>query len=202
MIDKEGHLEWFAAFFGERPRAAFTVIPGLLNGGSCYGPHFRDPKGSEELYCVLGVWQTDAGGLPEFHGALFDIVVHEFTHSYANQIIDRHWDELGPAGDKLFPAVSQRMKAQAYGEASIMLRESLVRACVIRYVLHYRGSAAARRAIEKEKQSGFLWMQELSDLLGEYEAHRDRYPALETFAPRLASFFTDYAATFTERQAE
>jgi hypothetical protein len=202
MIERQGHLEWFGAFFGERPRAAFTVIPGLLNGGCCYGPHFRDPKGNEELYCVLGVWQTDAAGLPEFSGAVFDTVVHEFTHSYANQIIDRHLDELRPAGDKLFPAVSQRMEAQAYGEASTMLRESLVRACGVRYVRDYRGAAAARRVIEKEKQAGFLWMQELPDLLGEYEAHRDKYPTLETFAPRLVSFFNDYAATFIQRQSD
>ena len=93
------------------------------------------------------------------------------------------------------------MRAQAYGEAITMLRESLVRACVVRYVLHYNGNAAAERAVREEEKRGFLWMNELSDLLSEFEAHRDQYPALESFAPRLVSFFKEYATDFPTRQA-
>ena len=41
LLDKEGHLEWFAEFFGDRPGSRFTVALGLLNGPNNYGPHFR-----------------------------------------------------------------------------------------------------------------------------------------------------------------
>jgi hypothetical protein len=47
-----------------------------------------------------------------------------------------------------------------------------------------------------------LWIQELSDLLGDYEAHRDRYPTLEAFAPRLVAFFHDYAKHFATMQTQ
>ena len=33
----------------------------------------------------------------------------------------------------------------------------------------------------------------MSDLLGEYEAHRDQYPTLEVFSPRLVAFFAETA---------
>jgi hypothetical protein len=39
-------------------------------------------------------------------------------------------------------------------------------------------------------------------LLGDYEARRDKYPTLEAFAPRLISFFKDYARDFAAKQAD
>ncbi len=95
-------------FLGARPQASFTVVLGLLNGGCCYGPHYRLPDGKEELYCVLGVWKTDDDGLPIFEADMLETVVHEFCHSYANEIVDRHADELKAAGEKLFPRLLRR----------------------------------------------------------------------------------------------
>lgn len=193
LMEKEAHLEWFNAYFGRRPQASFTVALGLLNGGGCYGPHFRAADGREELYCVLGVWQTDQQGLPEFTRDALGTVVHEFCHSYANPLIERHLAELEASGDALFEPVAGRMRSQAYASGQTLLKESLVRVCVIRYLRQYEGEEAARSAIQAEKKHGFLWMQEMSDLLGDYEAHRDQYPTLEDFAPRLAAFFAETA---------
>jgi hypothetical protein len=201
LLKKSGHLEWFDAYFGARPQASFNVVLGMLNGGNCYGPHFRNATGPEELFCILGVWQTDAEGFPEFTETMLDTIVHEFCHSYANPLIDRHLAELRSPGQTLFEQVAARMRSQAYGDASTMLRESLVRACVVRYVLQYGGSTAAQRTIREQEHLGFLWMPELSGLLGQYETNRDQYPALETFAPRLVSFFKDYAADFPSKQS-
>jgi hypothetical protein len=202
LIEQQAHLEWFDAYFGRRPHASFTVALGLLNGGACYGPHFRAADGREELYCVLGVWQTDQQGLPEFSRDTLGTVVHEFCHSYANEIIDRHQAQLSAAGEALFKQVAGRMRSQAYGNAQTMLYESLVRVCVVRYLRQYEGEEAARRAIKDEKRKGFLWMSELSDLLGDYEAHRQQYPTLEDFSPRLVAFFAETAKNSPKTQAD
>jgi hypothetical protein len=201
LLEKGAHLEWFDNYFGERPQATFTVALGLLNGGSSYGPHCRDAAGREELFCILGVWQTDAEGLPEFGREMLGTVVHEFCHSYANPIIDRHGSELDAAGEKLYRHVARQMRSQAYGEARTLLRESLVRACTVRYYRQYDGEEAARRVIQSEKKRGFAWVEELSNLLVEYEAHRDQYPSLEAFAPRMVAFFKEYAEEFDKKQA-
>jgi hypothetical protein len=202
-MEKDAHLEWFDAFFGRRPQAGFTVVLRLLSGGGgSYGARFRAPDGSEELYCILGVRQTDEQGLPEFTREVLPTVVHEFCHSYANPIIERHQAELRASGDALFEHVAGRMRSQAYSSAHEMLKESLVRACVIRYLRQYEGEEAVRRRIQVEKQNGFLWMQEMSDLLGDYESHREMYPTLEDFSPRLAAFFTETAKNFSKMQAE
>jgi hypothetical protein len=202
LLKREAHLEWFDAFFGQRPQASFTVALGLLNGDGNYGPHFRAADGHEELYCVLGVRKTDPQGLPTFTRDVVDTVVHEFCHSYANGIIARHLPELSAAGKTLYAPVAGQMRSQAYGTPQTMLYESLVRACTVRYVRQYAGQEAAQRAIRAQKAIGFLWMQEMSDLLGQYEAHRERYPTLEDFSPRLVAFFAESAKTFSKGRAD
>jgi hypothetical protein len=170
------------------------VALGLLNGGCCYGAQCRDKDGKDELFCILGVWQTDKEGKPQFTRDMLATVAHEFCHSYANPIINRHEAELKAAGETLFPAVAPAMRRQAYGTWKTMLYESLVRASALRYVRRYDGAAAARAAPQQEKERGFPWIEDLSNLLGEYETHRDQYPTLEAFSPRLVAFFDGCAA--------
>jgi hypothetical protein len=137
LMDKEAHLEWFQEFFGEHPQATFTLAPGMLNGGSCYGARCCQPGGKDHLYCILGVWQTDAQGLPQFTPEMIGTVVHEFAHSFANPVIHRHEAELRAAGEALYKPVASKMRSQAYGNGQTLLCESLVRACEVRYALRY-----------------------------------------------------------------
>lgn len=202
IMESEGHLEWFPEFFGDRPRAAFTLTPGLLNGGSCYGARCKRVDGHEDLYCIMGIWTTDTNGLPCFDRGLVQTVVHEFGHSFANPIIDRHWAELQAAGEALFEPVAATMRSQAYSSGRTLLYESLVRACEVRYALRHNGPEEARNWTVYQKSRGFLWTQELSDVLGEYEADRAKYPDLESFAPRLVTFFKQYAESFAKRRKE
>jgi hypothetical protein len=192
LLDSDAHLEWFESFFGERPSATFTVVPALLNGGSCYGPHFANTNG-QEFFCMLGVWKTDEDGLPTFDRRMLSMVVHEFCPSYANGVIDQNRNELKAAGEKLFAGRADQMRAQAYGSAETMLRESLVRACVLRYTRQYDGELAACLGTAEQIALSFGWMGELSQLLGQYETQRHSYPTLATFSPRLVSFFDDLA---------
>jgi len=90
LLDKEAHVEWFDAYFGQRPQASFTVALGIAQWGRELWPHFQAADGHEELYCILGVWQTDKQGLPEFTGDALPTVIHEFCHSYANPLVERH----------------------------------------------------------------------------------------------------------------
>lgn len=201
-LEKEARLDWFTEFFGGESRATFTLTPGLLNGGSCYGVRCKRADGQEDLYCIMGIWTTDTNGLPCFDHGMVQTVVHEFGHSFANPVIDRHLTELRAAGEALFEPVAGTMRSQAYSSGRTLLYESLVRACEVRYALRHRGPEEARNWTVYQKSRGFLWTQELSDVLGEYEADRAKYPDLESFAPRLVTFFKQYAESFTKRRKE
>ena len=194
VIDEHARLGWFDEFFGRRPGARFTLCLGLLNGGANYGPRVRHKDGTEELFSVLGVWLVDDEGLPRFDASVVSTIVHEFCHSYCNPLIDAHLDALRPAGEALWPHVAEGMKAQAYGNWSTMLRESLVRACVVRYEFATMGDRGRREEIAAQKQREFLWIEELSDLLGDYEADREHFATLEDFMPQVVAAFADYPA--------
>jgi len=127
-------------------------------------------------------------------------VVHEFCHSYANAFVYRHQAELYTAGEKLYAPVASAMQAQAYGNCITMLHESLVRACVVRHTLKYAGKEAAKKQIEYEANCQFLWVGELSKVLGEYESHRDKYPTLDACSGPLIKFFDEYADKFAKEQ--
>ena len=194
-------LGWFDEFFGARPSARFELALGMLNGGACYGPHVAFPDGREDLHCVLGVWQTDDDGAPAFDEKVVPTVIHEFCHSYCNRLVDAHWGALEGSADALWPHVADQMRQQAYGNARTMMRESLVRACVVRYEAATGGPRKRLFEVRAQERRGFLWTGGLSDLLAEYEASRDDHPTLDAFMPKVAKWFADYAARFDERLA-
>lgn len=193
MLAEHADFAWFDAFFGGRPTATFTLIPAPVNGGQNYGPRVVYENGQEEFFAMIGVWQFDADGLPVFDARVLPTVIHEFAHSFVNDCVAKHAEALKPAGTVIFPKVEQGMRRQAYGNWRTMINESLVRASVIRYILAHDGRPAADRAIAGEMQRSFLWMPGLVELLGEYEADRAAYPTLDSFMPRVATFFDGVA---------
>ena len=193
LIEKEAHLEWFDDFFGARPGAEFHIFLGMTNGPSSYGPRFKLEE-KEKYYCILGVWKFAYFGLgePRFDRTLMPTVIHEFCHSYANPIVDAHLVQLEEPGRRIFSKVQEQMKNNAYGQWQTVMRESLVRACVVRYLVKNEGLDEANRQIESDISRGFFWIRELSDLLIEYEQQRQTYKTLDEFFPNVIEFFKNY----------
>lgn len=198
LLDDQARLEWFPEFFGERPGGRFRAVLGLLNGPMNYGPHCRLEDGTEELYCILGAWESDADGVPTYGSIALETVIHEFCHSYANAIIDAHFDALEAPAGALFEPVAEAMRRQAYGNPKTMLYESLVRACVIRYLRQHGGTLAATRRTLEDQMRGFRWIGALANLLADYEQDREMYPTLDDFAPRIIAFFEEQAEDLKE----
>ncbi len=193
-----GHLKWFDSFFGTKPNVEFHVVVALLNGRHNYGPDYRagdtehmyalvggDPSFGlkERLPAVLGLLPAD----PE--DMLVQTIAHEFCHSYVNPIVERHLPELRPAGERLFSSRKDKMARQAYGSWETMMREAMVRACVVRYCAETRGPRAAESRSNYEAYLGFTWTRDLANLLTSYEANRQAYPNLDAFFPKIVEFF-------------
>ena len=193
------YMDWFDRFFGARPGARFFAVVGLLNGPNCYATEVRFPDGGEEIYQIMGVWHHDRRGIAVFGDDIVPTVVHEYCHAYVNPVVDRHRGALEPAGVTIFPQVQAAMERQAYGTWMTMMRESCVRACVVRYLLEADGRPAAQAEIDRQHRLEFLWTGELVELLGEYEAQRERYPTFDAFFPRVVKFFDAYAASHLDQ---
>ena len=195
-LNERAYLEWFDKFFGPRTRAEFYVILGMLNGGANYGTGVRYLDGREQITPVLGADTFDKKGVLRFDDGIVPLVVHEFGHSYTNPLVDRFAARLEAAGRRIYPHRAVVMRPQAYANWKVMMDESLVRACVVRYLRATDGEQTAERRIGYEHERGFTWTGELSQLLGEYETNRAKFPTLEAFMPRIADFFDEHAQKF------
>lgn len=157
-----------------------------------FGADFHDGP-THERYAYLAVPGADPAGYPALGPETVPTLIHELNHSYVNHVLDPVRVELRPAGERIFPAVRAVMSRLAYANAQTMFNESVVRAAVIRYLLANDGPAAARTETQLQRGLGFVWMDELVELLGGYESNRAQYPTFSAFAPRLIEYYNDLA---------
>jgi hypothetical protein len=199
LLKQRDYVGWFDSFFGARPKATFRVIVGMLEGGGNYGMSLQLLDGREEITPIIGVWRFDNKGVPVFTSEVIPTLIHEFCHAYTNQLVDRYARKMEASARKIFATKEQAMRSQGYGNWQTMLRESMVRACVVRYVNAADGNARAREEINEQQRRGFEWVGELATLLQQYETGRDRYPNMDAFMPRVVTFFDNYAKKIGDR---
>jgi hypothetical protein len=82
------------------------------------------------------------------------------------------------------------MAPLGYTKGEYIIYESIIRAGVARYKLTHIDEATARRELERQRRLGFIWIDELYDLLGTYEQNRDRYRTFADFRPEIRNYFT------------
>lgn len=191
-LSRRLETDWYRVQMPERRITRFTVIPALLAGPNSYGPHLRYLDGHEEVFGVLATPAHHAGEAIEYPAdPQLSLLVHEFHHSYMNPWADQQAAVLMPAAEQLFTAVQARMKELAYGEARIMLYESLVRANTIRYLRRHSEDAVLARVMSEDQDKGFPWTPALADLLDSLD--HGQGPAFDAGTARsIAAFLNDW----------
>jgi Domain of unknown function (DUF4932) len=149
-------------------------------------------------FSIVGAGDTDDSGMPVYTPDYIGLIIHEFNHSFVNPVFAAHKKEFATAG-QVFERVADKMHAQAIGSSDTMVIESLVRAAVIQY-LESRGheSHEVRYMLRGEQRVGFVWLDELVDLLHQYSSQRNRYPTFESFMPVVAQFYRSLAPHISE----
>ena len=195
-IYKKLDINWYKNFYGQKPKGEFKIIIGLGNGGGNYGPNIILPNGKEIIYAIMGCWSIDDFGNPQFEiNNYFPTLLHEFNHSFVNQIVEKYHPELQKSGLIIFDKVKYEMNKLAYGDWKTMYAESLVRASVIKYLKdHNSDKKLIETELNEQIASGFLWTDNLVKELDRYEKNRDRYPTLESFMPEIVKFFNNTAS--------
>ena len=132
---KQVDLNWFSSFFGNAPNDKFKIVIGLGNGFQNYGPHVQLANNKREIYAIMGAWQTDSLGMVVFpEEAYLHTLIHEFSHSFVNHLVDNNIKAFEESGKKLFEPVQEQMRRQNYGNWTTMIYETLVRVSVIKYM--------------------------------------------------------------------
>ena len=125
---------------------------------------------------------------------MLGIVAHEFCHSFVNPLVERHREKLLPAGKRIYPTVAEAMKRQAYADAGIMIKESLVRAAVILYLRDTQGKEAAKKDAAQQVRLSFAWVPRLAALLAANFDRKQDAKSLDDLMPEIVAFFEAEAA--------
>jgi hypothetical protein len=172
----------------------FIPVAGLLTGGHNYGPRVDFPDGRSRVYSIMGVWAVQEDGLPRFPADAAATLVHEFSHSFVNPVVNRHLAALQAAGERIMPRVAGVMRDQAYGSWEVVVCESCVRAATVRFLAETQGKEAALAAVDREMARGFQWMPGLADLFMGPDGPDGSEGAFASFFPRVVAFLDGYAA--------
>lgn len=188
--------KWYLDYYGDHDMDYRSIV-GLANGGANYGPSVF-PLGQKKLvYAIMGSWSFDKEGNPFYPTDQYlPILIHEFNHSFVNHILDEDGNDtlMKASGEILLDAQRAEMKREAYENWESVINESIVRACVVRYLIdHKSGDKIVQNEVLTQTNKGFLWTKELVSLLGEYESSRDKYPTFKSFYPRVIAFFNETA---------
>jgi len=183
---------WLGEFFGVEELGDLRLVLGFLNGPSNYGPRFAAGK-TREKYAIIGMSLPDADGNPVFSPRKLETTAHEFCHSFANPVVEKHMEQLQPAGEKLYAAKAPAMKRIGYQSWRSLMYESAVRACVARHIRHSFEPVCLQDYLDAEAGYGFVWTGDLCSLLEKYESNRDLYPTFESFFPEFVTFLNAYS---------
>lgn len=188
-------LSWFNRYYGTQLKGSFNIVPGLGNGGGNYGVKTVMPDGKEAMYAIMQTSVIDSTNYPVYDVSFnLPTLIHEFNHSYVNEIQMKYEKELENSGARLYGLVSEVMRRMAYGNWQTMINEALVRASVIRYMMNHNSDITlARKQMMSEYGRGFYWITGLVNCLGEYEKSSDKYPTLDSYMPVIICFYNEVA---------
>jgi len=122
-----------------------------------------------------------------------------FTHGdlwYENYILDESGSKLVgiidfenakyffKADDPIFANIFEKMESLAYGCNSTIINAHIIRALTIRWRSNViRNEQATNKAISREKDLGFIYIENILNSLIIYENNRDKYPNIDVFYP-------------------
>lgn len=175
-----------ADYYGIRKDADFYVtLSPLLHAGG-YGIDCDNKvKNKKELIALIGP-NGEIDFVPAFDKAFLeqDLIIHEFGHSYANEIIDDYSSKTKKYENNLFPSIKESLENEGVGKESFMY-ELIVRAITIRIVENTYSKESADKLMDYERSIGFKYVADIADELKNYESHRDKYLTLKDFFPQI-----------------
>ncbi len=178
--------QFIGEYYGTQKDADFYVtLSPLLHGGG-YGIDCDNKvKNKKELIALVGP-NGEIDFVPVFDKTFLeqDLIIHEFGHSYANQIVDSYASLTQKYENTLYPSIKEKLEDEGIGKESFMY-ELLVRAITIRIVHNTYGKAAADKLLEYELSIGFKYVADVADELKNYELNRSKYPTLKDFFPQI-----------------
>lgn len=182
-IDKLGVIDKIRNYYGFKQNSYNFIIQPLSIGG--YGIRIPAKDGKFDIYNFMVVPNDDA----EF----FQMIVHEFGHSYVNPLTEKNIDEINKYSN-LFSPIKDDMAKQEYTSWKYCVNEHIVRSVAYRVLLNTFGIEKSKQYITRDTDNKFIYINAISEKLKEYENNRDKYPTFNDFYPELIKLLKELSA--------
>ncbi len=184
---------WFSRYFGAPLDPELHIHVVLFGGGYSLGVRFTSGD-RDEVHVILGVSDRDGDDLPDVGDVERNTIAHELCGGYVSDLAAAHADDLREAGEVLWSRAEGELAGSPRTDWLAAVEESVVRACLLRYLSANVGRREATRAGPGRQTPEFTWVPALATVLEEqYEADRQTYPTFESFMPQIVRFFNEYA---------
>ncbi len=189
---------WYSRFYRELPDGTFNLYIRLHSKGS-YGPYVDLPNGKRDVYAILSTTKSDAEGLPIYDRVRLGTIIHEFNHSFINHLFWPIATEFESSASTIFTHIGERLRKVGYGNWESVVLESLANAAEVVYLREQEiDSDLAKENLVIDRNRGFIWIDELVNILGAYQGNVKMHPNFSAFFPFFIGYFNDLSARFTE----
>lgn len=191
-IEDNNIIKEIEDYYGWGQNSYNIILTSLFHRGG-FGPSVDAGNNKKDIYSIIG--PSGIAGvriLPTF-GSLEEfnyLQRHEFSHSFVNPTTELFKEEATKF-EKLYKPIEKVMEKQAYGNWITTLNEHIVRAVTTRLAFA-EGESQGQKALNNEKDSGFIYIDALLEKLVIYEENRDLYPDLISFYPILLEALEEF----------
>ena len=184
-IDIARELE---SHYGVHQHSYNLILCPLLHDGG-FGPKLHS-KAGDDLYAIIGP-KHDSKGVPRYDGrTLFqNYVIHEFSHSFCNPLIDQYYPQLSKDSCLLEPILKEQ-REQGYGDWRICLYEHLVRANEVVLTEKIFGKLESDNVYESYfHDKKWIYLKGLVPIIERYSAGRGEHKSLDDVMPEIVTYF-------------
>ncbi len=186
--------KWLSGFIPVEGARSYDITISYLCGGYNFGATKNGvPNPVVGIPYMEGrppVWEDPMGVY-----MVSTAILHECLHPFCDPLTVKYYPGLEGPGEVIFPKIREQAGQAFYGSWRAVLSEALIRASVIASMRMDDSFAPyIGQHIGMDKNTGIFWVEELADLLSEYEANRDRYPTLDSFMPEVVRFYRKLTA--------
>jgi hypothetical protein len=185
-LGAKDYVQELEAFYGMH-QSSYNLILVSLYGHVGFGPYLDTLTGERHIYNILGS-QKLQDGVPVFGDETYFKMMqrHEFSHSFINPLTDKHWAQAQTYA-QVYDTLPQQ---KVCGEWNECVNEYIIRA-ITTYLAFQDGKADGQAALEAEKGRDVVFIDALLASIRNYASHREQYPTLDDYYPRLLETFAN-----------
>lgn len=197
VMGNTNYIDQLEQYYGMKQNSYNIILSPMFHSGG-FGPRVKSENGEYDVYSIQGP-SSVKDNIPIFgdEDGFRYIALHEFSHSFINPLTEENIDEVNKYSE-LYKPISEKMNKQAYNSWENCAYEHIVRSVVARLIFIHSGSENYETIVAYEKDRGFLYIDELTKKLEEYEKNRDRYKSFKDFFPELVKVFKELSLSIPQ----